>query len=359
MVMMMVVVAAWEVLGQARRRRRHWRGALDVPERRTACKGRGSNLLQIVMMVVMVVTGRCQTFHKHKGNQGNILVMVVPLCLFSPTPYRSEPTGAAFIVLLLQLSPLAPSGRLGHLCWRLLCIQVIAAEQASAAIGKLSPCGDRARDGADPSSYAGEHAPKLALDPRLPGWTGELRLSSLDSLRERRQPSFAVDFLDSQQIALVAMRSAHLFNAPVSRLLIHRSHAAVRNRRRGNGRLLTSSRRGLLRMGPVHVHNAHALAVWGFVGLWMCRGRRRQVLVLWVRSGVMPVYRACRIGMWSVMGPCARWVFLVSRGVHGGVVRSSHRLIPGPVPVSGVRGTAVLLCPLFHLPCVILLVHPV
>jgi hypothetical protein len=244
------------------------------------------------MMVVMMVTGGCQTSRIYKRERGNILMMMVPLCLFGPTPYRSEPTVATFIVLLLHLSPLAPSCCLGHLRWRLWCIQVIAAKHASSTIRKLGTCGNRTRDGADPGSYAGEHAPKLAFDTWFTGWTGELRLSSLDSLRERRKPPFAVDLLDSKQVPLVAMRGAHPFDASVSRLLVHGPHAAVGNRRRGNGGLLPGTRRWLLRMGSVHVHNTHALAVGGVVGLWMCRAWGRQVLVVRVWRGVMAFNRA-------------------------------------------------------------------
>jgi hypothetical protein len=62
--------------------------------------------------------------------------------------------------------------------------------------------------------------------------------------------------------------------------------------------------------------------------------------------------------MWSVVRPCAWRILLVSWWLHSGVIGSSCRFIPWPMPVSGIRGTTVLLCSLVHLPRVILLVHP-
>jgi hypothetical protein len=71
--------------------------------------------------------------------------MMVALRLLAPTSDRRQPAIIGFIILLLQLPPLAAACWFGHLYRRLLRnIQLIATEQSGTAICKLGALRDRA-----------------------------------------------------------------------------------------------------------------------------------------------------------------------------------------------------------------------
>lgn len=214
MVMVVVMVATWEIFSQAWRRR-HRCGTFDVPQRGIACKRGGRDLIQVVMMVVMMTRNVSSLYES--GTKGrNALVMVVPFRLLGTTSNWRQPSIHRFILLLLWLSPLPPACCLRSLYRRLLWdIQLITAEYTSIAVCQLGPCWNRAGNGADSSPYTGEHASKFALDPWLASRAGELRLSSLDSLWKRGNSPLAVDLLNPKQVPLMAVRSAHLLQVSV------------------------------------------------------------------------------------------------------------------------------------------------
>lgn len=294
--------------------------------------------------------------------------MVVPLRLLRPASYGRQPAVAGFFLLLLELSPLAPTCCLDHLYrWLRWSIGFVPAEKKTRiAIRQLGAGGNGARDGADSSPYTREHATEFALDARFARRPGELWLGSLHGLRQRRDAALAVDLLDTKQISLVAVGGAYLLDASVPRWLVHRgSQAAVSSRRRGYGGLLARPRRVLLRMGSIHVHHTNPLPIRRLVRLRVCGSWRREaVLVVGVRRRMVPIGRSRGIGMRSAVmrSRGGGRVFVVSRGLHGSrIVWSSCRFETGPCPVPRVRRAAVLLLlwSLLHLTRILLLVHPV
>jgi hypothetical protein len=131
------------------------------------------------------------------GDKRNILVMMVSFGLLCPSSDGCQTTVIRFFLLFLELPPFAAPGRLGYLYRRLWWnIQLVATMRTVTTIGKLGPCGNRTRDGADSSPYTREHATKLALDTGLTSRASELRLGSLYGLGKGRNPPLAVDLLN-------------------------------------------------------------------------------------------------------------------------------------------------------------------
>lgn len=196
--------------------------------------------------MVVVVTGKMSAESRYTQsicssamslpNPGqNLLMMVVRM---SPDPLRATPywcdparTVVVAALLRIQLSPSSPLsfGRSFGPSFGGLILRLVAFGQRCVDVLHHGGRGDGARQAADASHAAADarkHAAKLALNAWLRGGSRLLRLCSLNGLREWRNPTFAVDFLNGKQVALVNARAGRIVDASVSRCVKRMATAA-------------------------------------------------------------------------------------------------------------------------------------